>query len=76
MQGFRADLRLKLVGPTRFLWGATRKHNQKMHGEKRLVARFIMHVHGEKTTEDIAVKLVSEKLRTNFEVQTLNEGAY
>jgi len=36
------------VGPTRFLGGATRKHNQKMHGEKRWVAHFIMHIHGGK----------------------------
>jgi hypothetical protein len=35
------------VGRTRFLRGATPKHNQqKMHGEKRSLARFIMHIHG------------------------------
>ncbi|HEV7683266.1 MAG TPA: hypothetical protein VGO68_14145, partial [Pyrinomonadaceae bacterium] len=39
---------VKACGPTRFLVGATRKHNQKMHGEKRLAAHFIMHVHGGK----------------------------
>jgi len=44
--------------------------------KKRLVAHFIMHVHGGATTEDIAVKLVKRKLRTNFEVQTLNEREY
>jgi hypothetical protein len=34
------------VGPRAF-GGAKRKHNQqKMHGEKRSMARFIMHIHG------------------------------
>jgi hypothetical protein len=32
-----------------------------MHAEKRLLARFIMHPYGEKTPEDIAVKLVKRK---------------
>jgi len=44
--------------------------------KKRLVAHFIMHVHGGQLLKDIAVKLVKRKLRTNFEVQTLNERAY
>jgi hypothetical protein len=47
LQSFRATW-VKACGPTRFLVGATRKHNQKMHGEKRLAAHFIMHVHGGK----------------------------
>jgi hypothetical protein len=60
-----------------FLWGATRKHNQqKMHGEKRSVARFIMHIHGGQLLKDITVKLVKLKLRANFEVPILNERAY
>jgi hypothetical protein len=42
---FRATL-VKACGPDALLSGATRKHNQKMHGEKRGLARFIMHIHG------------------------------
>jgi len=47
-----------------------------MHGEKRWFARSIMHAYGEKTTEDIAVKLVKRKTYDHFRRHTPNEGAY
>jgi len=37
------------VGPTRFSKGRnTETQSKKMHGEKRWMARFIMHIHGGK----------------------------
>jgi hypothetical protein len=68
LQSFRATW-VKACGPTRFLGGATGKHNQKMHGEKTLGSAFHHACSRGATTEDIAVKLVKRKLRTNFEAK-------
>ena len=58
---FRATW-VKACGPDALFGGATRKHNQqKMHGEKRWSARFIMHPYGGKLLKDIAVKRVKRK---------------